>query len=80
MNLTLIEGKFTPAESIDIISKMVAVKIKFHEEKINNNHNQEDIKMREKKIKSLQHELDQLRQHMKSQTAGVNINAAIQMN
>lgn len=61
MNLKLIQGQFSPHEAIDIITKMVHVKIKFHEDKIHSLSDEEDIKMREKRIKELQKELNEIR-------------------
>lgn len=56
MNLQLIKGSFTPAEALDILTQLVQVKIKFHENKIEKSHSEEDIKMREQRIKQLQKE------------------------
>lgn len=60
MNIQLIQGDFSSQEGLDIISKMIQVKIAYHESKISNN-NEEDIKFRESKIKRLQSDLMQLR-------------------
>ena len=54
MNLQLIQGQFSAGDAIDILTKMVEVKIKFHEAKILSQLNEEDIKMRENRIKQLQ--------------------------
>ena len=56
MTIQLIQGQFSANEAIEIITKMVHVKIKFHEDKIHSNANEEDIKMRERRIKQLQKE------------------------
>ncbi|MEO5999957.1 MAG: hypothetical protein ABIN89_24170 [Chitinophagaceae bacterium] len=61
MNIQLIQGQFPRQEAIDIITKMVHVKIKFHEDKITGSCNEEDIKMRERRIKSLQKDLYDVR-------------------
>ncbi len=57
MKIHLIQGHFTGKDAISIITKMIEVKIKFQEEKIKSADNEEDIKMRENRIKSLQKEL-----------------------
>ena len=57
MKINIIKGKFKPDEALSIITKMIDVKIKFQEEKIKTSDNEEDIKMRENRIKSLQKEL-----------------------
>jgi 3-methyladenine DNA glycosylase/8-oxoguanine DNA glycosylase len=57
MNLQILDGEFKNSEAIDLLSKIVGVKIKFHEEKIDIETNAEDIKMRESRIKQLQNDL-----------------------
>lgn len=57
MNIQLIQGQFSGKDALDIITKMMHVKIKYHEEKIQHSSNEEDIKMRETKIKRLQKDL-----------------------
>lgn len=64
MNIQLIQGQFETQEAISIITKMIDVKIKFHEDKIHSPANEEDIKMREKRIMKLQEELYQLRNYL----------------
>lgn len=62
MNLQLIKGSFKSPEAVEILSQLVNVKIKFHESKIENSQNEEDIKMREKRIKQLQQEFYETKQ------------------
>lgn len=57
MDLQLLKGQFSAADAIDLLTQVVQVKIKFHERKIQLTHNEEDIKMREKRIKELQDSL-----------------------
>lgn len=57
MKIHLIQGNFTRNDAISIITKIIDVKIKFQEEKIKSSDNEEDVKMRENRIKSLQKEL-----------------------
>ncbi|OIN56051.1 hypothetical protein [Arsenicibacter rosenii] len=64
MNIQLIKGDFTPTEAIDILTGMVNVKIKFHERKIAGTDSEEDIKMRERRIRQLQQSLHEARQLM----------------
>lgn len=56
MKLQLIKGKFSQTEALDILTRMIHLKIKFHENKIEKSQNEEDIKMRERRIKQLQKE------------------------
>ena len=61
MNVSIIDGKFKPSDAIDILTQIMQVKIKFHENKIHQSLHEEDIKMREKRIKQLQHDLQEIR-------------------
>lgn len=58
MNIQLIKGNFKKGEILELISQMIQVKIRFHENKIQKSHSEEDIKMREKRIRQLQHEFE----------------------
>lgn len=62
MNIELIKGDFTPSEALDILTQLVAVKIKFHERKIEKSDSEEDIKMRERRIRQLQQSMHDARQ------------------
>ena len=66
MNIKLIQGEFSGNDGIELIAQMIQVKIKYHENKINNHSNEEDIKSFEVKIKQLQKELFELRQNYNS--------------
>ena len=66
MNIKLIQGEFSGNDGIELIAQMIQVKIKYHENKINNHSNEEDIKSFEVKIKQLQNELFELRQNYNS--------------
>jgi len=57
MNIELIKGEFIATDALDLITRMIHVKIRYHEDKILKENNEEDIKMREKKIKQLQKDL-----------------------
>ncbi|CAM3485156.1 hypothetical protein FLLO111716_13685 [Flavobacterium longum] len=54
MDLQLLKGQFSATDAIDLLTQVVQVKIQFHERKIERTHNEEDIKMRETRIKELQ--------------------------
>ena len=77
MELQLLNGTFSSNESIEILNQLFQVKIKFHEEKIESSENEEDVKMRERKIKFLQSELTQAKQLIISKTGNVSINSQI---
>jgi hypothetical protein len=80
MNIQLIEGEFNPSDALDIITQMIHVKIKYHENKISHLSNEEDIKTREAKIKRLQKELFELRNEILSESGTVKLDATIKMN
>lgn len=79
MNIQLIEGQFSANESIAIISEMIQVKIRFHESKIKSTHGEEDIKMREKKIKHLQNELAKVRTYISGKENPIAITSQINL-
>jgi hypothetical protein len=54
MNIQLIDGNFSQNEALELLTQLIHVKIKFHESKIEKSQNEEDIKMRERRIKQLQ--------------------------
>lgn len=79
MDIQLIQGQFTAKDAIEIITEMIHVKIKYHENKINNSSNEEDIKMRETKIKRLQKELFECRNNIYEKKGKIKLNAIIQL-
>lgn len=81
MEVTLIQGKFKKGDAVELITQLLHVKIKFHESKIHNSMNEEDVKMRESKIKRLQKELGIARQRIEETIGGdVNIESIITVN
>ena len=79
MNLQLLQGQFSPREAIDIITKMVHIKIKFHEDKILSHANEEDIKMREKRIRQLQKELYEVRNFITDKKAKIVLESVLEI-
>ena len=77
MNIQLIKGHFHTPEAIELITEMVQVKIKFLERKINLTHTEEDIKMRENRIRELQKDLHTLRNFVMSQAGPVDLKSEI---
>ena len=73
----LIQGKFSANDAIDIITQMVQVKIKFHENKITNTSNEEDSKLEEKRIKELQNELQNLRSNLLAKGGLIELSSVI---
>ena len=66
MNIKLIEGQFNQKDALDLISKLIDAKIKFHENRITSICTEEDIKMRERKIKHLQKDLYEARNYIEN--------------
>lgn len=79
MHLQLIKGNFTSSEAIDLLTQLVHVKIRFHESKIENNQNEEDIKMRERRIKQLQQEFYEAKQAILSKGKNCALESIIQI-
>lgn len=77
MKIHVIQGNFNPQDAILIITKMIDVKIKFLEEKIKSADNEEDVKMRENRIKSLQKELDDSRKRIEELGQNVSIHSEL---
>jgi SPX domain protein involved in polyphosphate accumulation len=79
MEVQLIQGQFSNKDALEIITQMIHVKIKFHEDKITGESSEEDIKMREKRIKQLQKDLYEFRQFIERNEKPLNINAVIKL-
>jgi len=77
MKLQLIDGAFSPAETMELLTQLYQVKIKFHEEKVKKSANEEDIKMRERKIKLLQMHLEEARAYVKKKDAYFHVESTI---
>jgi hypothetical protein len=78
--IQLIQGTFNSTDALNLITEMIQVKIKFHENKITDNSNEEDIKYRETKIKTLQNILSDLRNKVKMSEDSIRLDAKIQIN
>lgn len=77
MNIQLIQGQFNTKDAIDIITQMIHVKVKYHENKISNTLNEEDIKFCETKIKRLQKDLFEIRKFVEECGVRMNIQSEI---
>ena len=72
MKLSLLKGSFSKHEIESLVTELVQVKIKFHEEKIRNSDDEETIKMRENRIIKLQNELKELRSFLRNSDSMIN--------
>ncbi len=79
MKINLIKGTFTPKEIEIILTQMLYVKIKFHENKITRESSEEDIKMRESRIIQLQKDLYELNVHFKKITQSVTVDVKVEL-
>ena len=79
MKIQLIKGSFDAKEATDIITQMIHVKIKFHESKISNLSNEEDIKFREGRIKQLQKELYEAVKYFKETKNTIDLSSDIEI-
>lgn len=79
MELQLIDGAFSPTEITDILTQLFHVKIKFHEDKVKNSNNEEDIKMRERKIIRLQKNLHEARDYIKRNPKDLHVESVIKI-
>jgi len=79
MTIQLIEGEFIAAEAMDLLTQMIHIKIRYHENKIAKDGNEEDLKFRETKIKNLQKELYELRHLIEKKRGKLRIEALVQI-
>jgi hypothetical protein len=79
MEIQLIQGKFSTADAMEIITQMIHIKIKYHEKKIKSISNEEDIKMRENKIKKLQKDLYDFREYLNTKGKTINVKSVIEI-
>mgnify|MGYP006949112956 CR=1 FL=1 len=79
MNIPLIQGEFSSMDAMELIAQMMLIKIKYHENKINNDSSEEDIKRREAKIKQLQNDLYELRKMILSKNTTIKVESIIKI-
>jgi len=79
MNISLIDGYFNAKDALDLLTHLMHVKIKFHENKIAQLDNEEDIKMREKRVKQLQKDLYEVRKMMEEGKKSYSLHADLQV-
>ncbi|MEO5642974.1 MAG: hypothetical protein ABIQ40_08240 [Bacteroidia bacterium] len=79
MNIQLIQGEFNAKDALELITQMIHTKIKYHESKISQNSNEEDIKSRESKIKYLQKELFEVRSRISLNKKNIKLDAVIKI-
>ena len=79
MKIQLLKGSFSPKEMEKLITELIQVKIKFHEEKIQSSDEEETMKMRENRIIKLQNALKELRNFLNNSNSLINVDAEIML-
>lgn len=79
MKIQLINGTFTPSESIDLLTQLLQVKIKFIENKISKSHHEEDVKSKENKIIKLQNTISTLNEFVRNSNLDLKIESEINL-
>ncbi len=77
MKIQLIEGNFEAKEALDILTKLIHVKIKYNEDKINNSINYDEIELRLNRIKRLQKNLFDIKKHIDAQEGKITVQSSI---
>jgi hypothetical protein len=78
-HLHLLKGSFEKEDALRLLSEMIDTKIKYHEDKIRHSDAEEDIKLRETRIKQLQKELHDARLHLQNKSGRVELFSEIQL-
>lgn len=71
------QGEYSPADTLDLITQMIHVKIKYHEKKMIQQNNERNIKMQENIIRQLQKDLFEARKKMEKENSNINIESQI---
>ncbi|MCU0389271.1 MAG: hypothetical protein MUE71_11755 [Chitinophagaceae bacterium] len=80
MTIQLLDGIFPANDAKALLTNLFAVKIKYHEDQIGPDSNEEQIKMRENKIKDLQNELKKMLTYLKDKQQPVKLSSGIDLN
>ena len=80
MKIQLLKGSFAPKELEKILNELIQVKIKYHEEKIKGDDEEETIKMRENRIIKLQNELSEIRKYIQHSVKDITVESEITLN
>lgn len=79
MKINLIEGSYSLTEAQDLLNKIIQVKIAYLESKISSSCNEEDIKQRENRIKSLQSKQSEINKLTRDEIRGITIHLNIDL-
>ena len=73
----LIDGRYSAAQTAELVTQLVQVKISFLENLIQKSSEEEEVKMRETRIKALQVELRELKQAISTMGDSLDVEASI---
>jgi hypothetical protein len=79
MKLNLLQGQFEKNDALHLITQFVHAKIRYHEDKIMRSSSEEDIKMRENRIKELQRDLYELRKTLENSNGSLSLSSVIEV-
>lgn len=79
MQLPLLKGHFEARDARDLLTQLIEVKIRFHENKIDGDSSEEMIKMRESRIKELQKELLAAQHFIDSKSGMISLQGEIEI-
>lgn len=79
MQLELINGEFSPGEIAELLSALVRIKVNYHEQKTASGQSEEDLEHRERRIRQLQQQLQQVRNAVLSGSAPVRVSSTIEL-
>ena len=79
MKINLIEGTYSIGEAQELLNKIIQVKIAYLESKISSSCNEEDIKQRENRIKSLHTKRSDINKFSAEEIRGITIQLNIDL-
>ena len=79
MNIQLIEGQFSSRDALKIITEIIHVNIRFHENKIKDHTNEKDMKTHENQIKEMQKKLFEVGSLIKYNESNLNLKSSIEI-
>ena len=79
MKLNLLQGQFEKNDALHLITQFIHAKIRYHEDKIMRSSSEEDIKMRENRIKELQRDLYELRKTLENSNGSLSLSSVIEV-
>ncbi len=77
MNIQLIKGHFEPNDAIELLTHMIHVKIKYHENKMNGMQNEKDLKDIDARIINLQKDLYEIKKYISSKKQLISLHSIV---